>query len=94
MTTIISAVEQLQIDVLGLCTRRIIAVRKDGNTILSVKVRDNGIITKKDVIQDIQSGIIEYITAKNTPVRVVADKYIRSDANDTEADNLGSLPSF
>jgi urease accessory protein UreE len=94
MTTTLSGEEQIQIDLSKSCTREIVAVHKENNVIMSVKIKNNGILTKKDVIQDIESGMIKYVVAKNTPVRVVADRYIQSVANDIEEDTLGSLPSF
>lgn len=54
--------------------------------------------SKSSVILGINYGYDEYYTVvskkKASEVKVVADKYIRSDANDVEEDNLSELPEF
>jgi len=54
--------------------------------------------TKQTVIDNINSKNYEYYTVvddkKGSKVEVVDNKYIRSDANSTKADNLGSLDTF
>jgi hypothetical protein len=94
MTTILSVIESFNVDTFGFCTREIIAVRKENNVIMSVKLKDNKVFTKKDVIQDIKSGTIKYVVDGDVPVRVISNKYIRSVPNDIEEDNLGNLPTF
>lgn len=53
---------------------------------------------KSSVIFSINYGYDEYYTVvdnkKASKVEVVAGKYIRSDANGIEEDNLGELPEF
>lgn len=54
--------------------------------------------TKSSVILGIKYGYDEYYTVvdnkKCSKVEVIADKYIRSDANGVEEDNLSELPEF
>jgi hypothetical protein len=67
-------------------------VRKnDDGVITHVKV--NGQYTKGQMIEKIQSGE-KFVVPSGAGVHTVAGKYIRTDGNDTEADNLGNLPSF
>jgi len=65
-----------------------------GETIFTTEIEE----TKQTVINNINSKIYEYYTIvndkKGSKVEVVDNEYIRSDANKTKADNLGSLETF
>lgn len=72
---------------------------KDKNdNIINVKVSLNGYVkelTKNDVINKINQGYIFVTKNNNGPrVRVVQNKYLRTDNNDYKFDNLDNLPSF
>jgi len=82
----------------------IIAVRKDDKGVIThvktqmeidSKIVQGGKRTKQEVIHNItQRGILYTVGTNNTPVHVVDDRYIRTDGNNTKADNLGELPTF
>ena len=65
-----------------------------GQTIFTIETEE----TKQTVINNINSKIYEYYTVvndkKGSKVEVIDNEYIRSDANNTKSDNLGSLETF
>lgn len=53
------------------------------------------VLSKADMIRQLEHGRHSAETwhgGKAAPVRVIDGRYLRSDANDTRADNLGGLP--
>ena len=83
----------------------IVAVRKDKNgvithvkttAIIDGKTVSGGERTKQEVIHNITNRKQDmcYTVPGGAKVHVVDGKYIRSDGNDTKADNLGELPTF
>lgn len=53
------------------------------------------VMTKADMIRLLEHGhhgAETWHAGKSAPVRVIDGRYLRSDANDTRADNLGDLP--
>ena len=67
-------------------------VRKDENgTITHVKI--NGTLyLKESIVSHMLIGNSRYYVPSGAIVRVVDNKYLRSDANNTKEDNLGELP--
>ena len=66
----------------------------------SVNLEDCDYISRHAIVQDIQNGV-NYSTAfpdktghlkKGSAISIYKDKYLRSNENKTEKDNLGSLP--
>jgi len=53
-------------------------------------VVDNNVKTKKEIIDEINNGII-YTTTKNINVRVVNNSYLRTDDNNILKDNLSEI---
>lgn len=85
--------------------RIIMYVRYKDGAISEVQYRDKykdpetiGESKKSDVINDIINKGLIYKTADQNcvvnDVHVVSGKYIRTDGNETEEDNLGELPEF
>ena len=69
-------------------------VRKDKNNVIT-HVKANGTeLSKIIVIQHILQLHMIYEVVGGERVHVVAKRYLRSDANTIEEDNLGELPSF
>jgi predicted RecB family nuclease len=71
-------------------------------TITHVRKNKKGVIThilvgeeytKAQIIKKMKGGS-DFIVKDGTDVRVVDEKYIRSDRNGTPEDNLGNLPAF
>jgi len=73
----------------------IIAARKKDDVITHVQIDDEAktILPKLMVIQHIERLHIRFEVKNGEKVHVVAGKYLRSDANDIEEDNLGELPT-
>lgn len=79
-------------------TKMIQFIHKENDVIVSIKLIDGSIESKKEVIENIKKGQ-EYIVignniTKKTIIKVVSDKYIRSDKNNILSDNLENLPEF
>ena len=82
----------------------IVAVRKDENGVIThVKSRAvvknetdtlEQILMKSHVIMNITKLHVQYTVPNGTKVHVAAGSYLRTDGNETEADNLGELPTF
>ena len=81
----------------------IVAVRKDDKGVITHvnttseigdKINSGGERTKQEIIRKITDEDVHYAVPGGAKVHVVAGKYIRSDGNKTEADNLGELPTF
>jgi len=68
-------------------------VRKDENGVITHVQTSFGVLTKAQVITSIAHSV-HFVVEDGEKVHVVDGKYIRSDANDTEEDNLGNLPTF
>lgn len=83
----------------------IIAVRKNPNgNINSCKCLSGEILSKIEVINDIESGNIYYTALKRNEeyiigskidvINTIYGKYLRTDGNSIAQDNLGNLPLF
>lgn len=64
--------------------------KKDG-VIEKVYVKDEGCKSKQSIINRIDNG--DKFVVGTASVNVVDNKYLRTDANNTKSDNLGSLPT-
>jgi len=69
---------------------------EDPKHIDKVKMKTGDIVTRQNVVKLLENGK-KIITAPGAEVSVVTvkgNKYIRTDKNSIEKDNLGSLPEF
>jgi hypothetical protein len=67
-------------------------VRRDRDGVIT-HFNVNTEFTKEQLIKRMQSGE-NFVVPSGEEVHLVGGKYIRSDRNNTTADNLGNLPSF
>ncbi len=69
---------------------------KEPKHIEKVKASGGGIFSRQEIVLLLEMGknIITNLGAKVEIVNVKGNKYIRTDKNNIEADNLGSLPTF
>ena len=71
------------------------ADKDERNVITQVRINGGSIYVKEDIVTHIRIADAKYFVKGpqgDVPVRVVAEKYLRSDANETPKDNLGNLP--
>lgn len=78
------------------------ATKDSSGTILKLKASEGSptvsgqVMSKADMIRLLESGrgntAKTYKDGRTADVRVIDGRYLRSDANDTKADNLGDLP--
>lgn len=75
-------------------TNTIVAKKDDSSGTLTHVKLDTGVEeTKQKAIQNINAGHT-YKTKAGANVHVVANKYLRTDNNDTEKDNLENVPNY
>lgn len=77
---------------------QITKVRRSGNRIDECQLRNGRRVSKKVVINDLKNHPHSYETydpnGHRRRVDVVDGKYLRSDRNNTRADNLDELPTY
>ena len=72
------------------CT--ITCVYKNEKGVITAVCANGTKVSKFEVVTNIRKLGMRYIVPSCEKVHVVGDKYIRTDGNDIEEDNLGNLP--